>query len=117
MLKNKLPQELCIDLLPRSICNVAVAAVIVDSNGRVSSWAWNHCGEDGLGECAERAAVKRCNPRRLAGSDIYIAGWWHHSKNWVAAIPCSRCMAVLKKRGIRRIYHTRKDGSWAAIVM
>lgn len=111
MKKDKIPTELAIDLSGRSACNVQVAAVIVDTDGRIVSWGWNHEGS-GLGECAEAFAIKRANRKRLVGASIYVFGRWAKSGNWVTAIPCSRCMALIHKHDLHNIWHSGKDGQW-----
>ena len=115
MRKDKLPQELVIDLIPRSICNVQVAAVIVDRDDRILGWGWNNDGGySSYGMCAERAAIKRANPKRLKGATIYVGGWRNTSKNFVHAFPCEKCMSMIKKKGISRVIHTTKEaGKWA----
>lgn len=99
----------------RSTRNVTVGVVIVDPQDRVISVGWNHEGPQGMGECAEAFAIKRANRKRLVGASIYVFGQWRHSSNWVTAIPCSRCMALIRKHGLRCIYHSTKDGKWARL--
>ena len=117
MKKDKLPQDLAIDLSGRSSCNVSVAAVIMDKDDRVVSWHWNNSGPDGNGMCAERGAIKRANPKRLPGSTIYVFGRWAHSGNQVTAIPCSECMALIRKHDLHYIWHSTKDGKWARLIV
>ena len=113
MKKDKIPTELAIDLSGRSTCNVRVGCVIVDTEGRVVAWGWNHEGSDGLGECAEAFAIKRANRKRLVGASIYVFGQWGHSGNWVNAIPCMNCMALIRKYDLHYVYHSTKEGKWA----
>jgi len=115
MRKDKLPEQLAIDLLPRSICNVRAAAVIVDKKGRIVSYGWNRShltGSDVGGICAEREAIRRSNRRRLRGATIYVAGQWRDSGNYVEARPCAICHALLVKHGIRKVRFTTKEGMW-----
>jgi len=88
-----------------------VAAVIVDTRGRIMSWGWNGQGSDGLGLCAERMAIKRANKDRLFGSVVFVAGKWRKSGKFVSAKPCEKCQRVLTNRGM--IYMDRDEqGRW-----
>jgi len=110
--KDKLPQQLAIDIMHRSVCNVMVGAVIYDYSGRLIGWGHNNSGPDGNGICAEKMAIRRANRSRLRGATIYIAGAWKCSGNYVVAKPCGSCYALLKKHGVSKVCNIRKDGTW-----
>lgn len=93
------PRQLALDILPRSICAVGVAAVIYDKFGIVG-WGWNSMGADGMGEHAEIAAIRRCNRNRLDGSSIVVVGRRKRNQKWVVAFPCAQCQSRLIKVGI-----------------
>lgn len=113
MIKPSDPKQLALDLIPRSICSVQVAAVIRDANGRFVSWAWNSVGS-GLGEHAEAAAIRRANRKRLVGATIYVAAQRQRNAKPLNSYPCERCMSLLKKVGIVRWEYTLGGGMWGA---
>lgn len=110
MIKPRDPRELAIDLLPRSICSVQVAAVIADSYG-IFSWGWNSMGADGLGEHAEAAAIRRANKKRLEGATIYIASRRKRNQKVVLAMPCPACWPLCNKWSLE-IWFRNSDGIW-----
>ena len=110
MIKPNDPRDLVMNLLPRSLCQVQVAAVIVDSSGRIIGWGWNHSGPDGLGLCAERHAIKRSNGNRLAGGIVFVAGQWKKTGKLVNAIPCVKCQKALMNRKVMWMYRDDKGG-------
>ena len=95
------PWSLAWKLIGRSRCRVKMAAVVTDNQGRVISWGWNHAGPDGNGLCAERHALRRANPKRLAGAIIYIRGW--NGCNESASRPCQSCHAALQKVAMKTV--------------
>ena len=109
MRKHGDPWELAARLFQRSQCRVKMAAVVTDKRGRLISWGWNHAGPDGNGLCAERHALGRANPKRLAGASIYIRG--SNRRNEATSKPCNRCYAALQKAAIDIIVfrNTRKE--------
>ena len=111
MIKPADPRKLVIDLLPRSICLVKVAAVIADRKGRILSWGWNSVGATGLGEHAEAAAIRRANRKRLEGATIYVAGEWRDRGKVVTAKPCWNCQRYVDCYGLDVVYRDR-DGKW-----
>lgn len=110
--KGKDPKEIVLSLLKRSDCAVQVAAVLSDPNG-VYAWGWNHMGQDGLGECAEQAAFRRANYKRIKKSVIWIAGRRKKSKNPVCSKPCALCWQLVKNCAY--IMYMKKDGSWETL--
>lgn len=109
MFKPSDPRDLVIDLIPRSICQIRVAAVIADKWG-ISSWGWNGVSS-GYGEHAEAAAIRRSNRKRLKGSTIYVAGEWRDRERAVKSKPCEACQALIDKWGLKVVYRD-KDGVW-----
>ena len=110
MFKPNDTSQLVIDLIPRSICAVQVAAAICDRHGIVS-WGWNSVG-DGFGEHAEMAAIRRANRRRLPGSTIYVASTRLRNGKSVTARPCNECAALLSANGIYRVVWRDPSDSW-----
>ena len=94
------------DLWARSRCRVKVAAVLTDRKGRAFAWGWNHAGADGRGQCAERHAIARANPARLAGATIYIRGF--NCVNESVSRPCPACTEALARAGVARAVY--RDG-------
>ena len=84
------PWKLSLALMKRSACRVQVGAVVTDREGRVFAWGWNHAGADGLGLCAERHALGRANPKRLAGAAIHIRGFNGRTKHNPSRARCAR---------------------------
>ena len=109
MIKPSDPRQLAIDLLPRSVCAVRVAAVIADPKGRIVSWGWNSSGRDGLGEHAEMAALRRANRRRLRGASIFVASVRGKP---ITSRPCHICHYRLVDAGLREIRYMDRDGLW-----
>lgn len=108
MIKPSDPRQLALDLIPRSICAVKVAAVIADRQG-IFSWGWNNSG-DGFGEHAEAAAIRRANKKRLEGSTIYIAGLRDRNSKPVNSKPCPACERLVKKWGLIVVYRDSYGG-------
>ena len=110
-------RELASDLCSRSPCNVKMAAVITDRNGRVVSWGWNGTGSDGLGLHAEEHAIQRANRRRLWGAVITVAG--QRRGKAITSKPCAeRCHRRIARAGIARIeYFNAGNGQWAQETM
>lgn len=104
------PRELAIDLLPRSICTVQVAAVVADDHG-IFGWGWNNVGS-GLGEHAESAAIRRSSRKRLEYASIYIASRRLRNQKLIYSRPCGDCEKAIKKVGIRYIYFMDNFGEW-----
>lgn len=110
MIKPSDPRKLAVDLLPRSICSVQVAAVIADDSG-IFSWGWNSVGS-GLGEHAEAAALRRANRSRLRYSTIYVASQRHRNSKTVLSKPCDDCMKRLIAAGLYLCYYRMANGRW-----
>jgi hypothetical protein len=106
---NKIPEDLAIDLLERSICAVKVAAVLCDAHG-IFAWGWNHVGY-GYGMHAEMAAISRSNYSRLAYASIYVAALRTRTNSIVTARPCEECMPRIRKYRMR-VWWRDKDGVW-----
>lgn len=112
MFKPNDPRQLVIDLLPRSICSVQVAAVIADSHG-ILSWGWNNVGE-GYGQHAENHAIWRANKRRLAGAaTIYVASrrMRGFGPKAINSRPCEECMKLIGKYDLDVVFRAA-DGEW-----
>lgn len=112
MKTNRDPRELTIDLLPRSVCSVRVAAVIADRHG-IFSWGWNSVGA-GFGEHAEAAAIRRANKKRLAGATIFVASVRARNEKAVGSRPCEDCQALIDKHGLTAIYRNKHWG-WVMV--
>lgn len=104
MHKPNSPEQLALDLLPRSRLKVQVAAVIVDKSGRFISWGWNHGYEH-----AEIHAIRRANPKRLPGSIMYVAGRRAKSGNPVFSRPCGHCHALIASYGINVTFRDKQN--------
>ena len=111
MIKPSDPRVLAVDLLPRSICSVQVAAVISDGAG-IFSWGWNSVG-DGWGIHAEAHAIRRANKRRLRGSTIYVASQRMRNEKTIRSKPCDDCQALIDKWGLSVLYRDPND-TWIA---
>ena len=111
MRKPSDPKDLVLDLIPRSVCSVQMAAVICDAAGAILGWGWNHSGPDGYGMCAERYALMRCNQSRLWSGTIYVAGKWAEKGTLVHAKPCEKCEAVIRKFEMEVVFRNKK-GKW-----
>ena len=110
MIKPSDPRKLAVDLLPRSICSVQVAAVIADDSG-IFSWGWNSVGS-GLGEHAEAAAIRRANKDRLETATIYVAAQRNRNGKIVLSKPCEDCAKRLRAAGIYLVYYRLASGRW-----
>ena len=97
------PWKLSLALIKRSPCRVQVAAVVTDREGRVFAWGWNHAGADGLGLCAERHALGRANPKRLAGAAIHIRGF--NRRHETQSKPCPLCQKALSSAGVEVVHY------------
>ena len=100
-LGNTEPWTLAGKLRWRSRCRVKVGAVLVDRNGRIFAWGWNHAG-NGDGMCAERHALQRANPIRVTGASIYVRGW--NGRRDTVSMPCSVCGNALARAGIAYVH-------------
>ncbi len=109
MVKPSDPRQLAIDLLPRSICSVQVAAVLAHKDG-VYSWGWNSVGS-GLGEHAEAAAIRRSKRGRIYAMTIYVASQRRRNGKTVNSKPCADCQKLLTKYMIDA-YYRDADGEW-----
>ncbi|MBI3019913.1 MAG: hypothetical protein HYY60_01130 [Parcubacteria group bacterium] len=126
---RKTARALALDLLDRSPCRVQIAAVLVDANGRIFAWGWNHKADGGAGKHAEAHAIERANKRRLRGATIVVAGRRKKNGNILCARPCeaiqptqhtahtSPCMKLLEKHGIEMVEHTTASGAWATLTV
>ena len=103
------PRDLAVDLIPRSICRIMVAAVIADKWG-IHSWGHNHVGFDGLGQHGEAEAIRRANKSRLKGSTIYVAAIRQRNGKIVPAKPCPECARLISKWSLQVCYRDR--GGW-----
>lgn len=110
MIKPDDPRKLAVDLLPRSICSVQVAAVIADKGG-IFSWGWNSVGS-GFGEHAEAAAIRRANKKRLHGSMIYVASIRARNDKPVMSMPCPDCAQRIQAAGISTVFYRDGNGDW-----
>lgn len=113
MLKPRDPRDLVIDLIPRSICAVQVAAVIADNHG-IHSWGWNSVGS-GFGEHAEAAAIRRSNRDRLEGSILYVASRRKHNGKYIFSMPCDRCCSLIAKYGFKDIIYMVNRYEWKTL--
>lgn len=109
MIKPNDPRVLAVDLLPRSICAVQVAAVLADGHG-IFSWGWNSMGT-GYGEHAEAAAVRRANKRRLEGATIYVASVRNRNQKVIPSKPCPDCQRLIDKWGLKVVWRDG-NGDW-----
>ena len=101
------PWRVAEKLMERSRCRVKMAAVLIDRRGAVFAWGWNSAGPDGLGLCAERHALGRANPGRLAGAAIAVRG--RHARTESASTPCPVCLKALAKAGVAAVIHRGPD--------
>jgi pyrimidine deaminase RibD-like protein len=109
MIKPRDPRELAIDLLPRSICSVRVAAVLADGYG-IFCWGWNNPGE-GFGQHAEAHAIMRANKRRLRWATIYVASERARNDKAIMSKPCVECQKLVSKWDLEVVYRNGK-GEW-----
>lgn len=110
MFKPSDPRELAIDLLPRSICSVQVAAVIADKHG-IFAWGWNSAGS-GFGEHAEAAAIRRANRDRLVGATLYVASRRSRNKRSVLSMPCDACNRRVVNAHIGTVWYRDQHEKW-----
>lgn len=108
MIKPNDPRALVIDLLPRSICSVQVAAVICDSSRRILSWGWNSVGS-GLGIHAEAHAIQRANKDRLWFGTIYVASLRRGKP--ILSKPCDKCQELIANWEMDVVYRD-SSGHW-----
>ena len=108
------PRQLAIDLLPRSVCSVKVASVIVDKFYYIVSYGWNHSGPTGMGQHAECHAILRANRNRLGLGTIYVAGQYLRG-TLVNAKPCKECQKLIDKYYMSVVYRD-KLGVWKSYV-
>ena len=109
MIKPRDPRELVVDLLPRSICSVQVAAVLADRYG-IFSWGWNSVGK-GEGEHAEAAVIRRANKRRLNGSTLYVASQRRRNEKTIMSAPCVACHELITNWDMKITYRDQ-NGDW-----
>ena len=108
---RRMPRELALDLYKRSHCSVQVAAVLSDRRG-IFAWGWNCTGRV-RGIHAEEQALKRANPKRVAGSTLIIVGRRRKSGAFVYARPCEQmCMLLVRKRKIACVEFLTPCGDW-----
>lgn len=110
MFKPNSPRDLAVDLLPRSICSVQVAAVIAD-NHSIFGWGWNSAGS-GFGEHAEAAAIRRSSRKRMKGASIYVAAIRMRNGKPVLAKPCEDCAIRIIGAGVKHVWYRNADGLW-----
>lgn len=106
MIKPSDPRELAIDLLPRSICAVRVAAVVCDAGGNIISWGWNSVG-NGLGMHAEAHAIRRSNKDRLWYGTIYVAS--QRRGKSIMSRPCETCQRQIDKWKLATVYRDGRE--------
>ena len=94
--KDTSPGELLLKLLDRSECSVQVAACLADKHG-IFAWGWNSMGPDGMGEHAERACMKKANPKRVPNATMYVMARRKKSGSYICAKPCPDCWPVVKQ--------------------
>lgn len=108
---NRTPQQLVLDLLPRSICSVQVAAVLADKRG-IFGWGWNSMGPTGYGEHAEVHCLKRSNRDRAKGAELFVASIRGRNGKFVMSKPCEKCQGWIEAYGVRRVWWRSGDGLW-----
>lgn len=113
MIKPSDPRQLAVDLLPRSICSVQVAAVLADSHG-IFAWGWNSVGS-GFGEHAEAAAIRRASKRRLQGATIYVASRRNRNGKAINSMPCPNCDERIQASKINRAVYRVGNKAWTVI--
>jgi pyrimidine deaminase RibD-like protein len=105
--KHNDPRQLAIALLSRSICSIAVSAVLADSYG-VHAWGWNSSGLTGYGEHAEAHCLRRANRSRLSGSTMYITSRRARNGKMLNSRPCMECQKLI--RCVGSIVYLDKSG-------
>lgn len=121
---NQSARELALLLCgrPRNGLHVYVSAVISDRYG-IFAWQINHKSPPSSVRLpsekerwtvhAEEGALLRGNPKRMKGATLTVAGIRVKNGHWVFARPCvDVCLPLAKKRGIKKIEYTTKDGNW-----
>ena len=104
------PRDLAVDLLPRSICSVQVAAVLTDKHG-IYSWGWNNVGTC-YGMHAEIHCLLRANRKRLPGSTLYVASQRQRNLKPVTSKPCLECAAAIRWAKIGKVLWRAGDERW-----
>ena len=108
---RRVPRELAVDLLDRSTFKIQHAAVLSDKRGPFA-WGWNHPISD-FTEHAEKHAMERANPKRVAGSCLTVAGRKKNNGNWVYSKPCAKkCLPLAAHFGVRWLEFINKQGEW-----
>lgn len=107
MNKNLDPKELAEVISTRSPCNIKVGAVIYDDHG-IFSWGWNHAGRSGLGECAERHAIKRANRKRLENAIIVIVSIRRGKQ--ITSLPCMKCAMAIRRAKMKYVLAQSPSG-------
>jgi deoxycytidylate deaminase len=92
----------------RSTCRVQVGAVLSDCRG-VFAWGWNNAGPDGLGECAERMALRRANRARLAGARLTIVALRRSRE--ITSQPCRCCHRAILAAGVPHVSYQDVGGT------
>ena len=105
---SRSPRELAIDLLPRSICKVQVAAVLADNHG-IFAWGWNSIG-NGSGQHAETHAISRASRERLKGATIYIASQRRWNKKPITSKPCPDCWGHIESAWLKKMVWREAGG-------
>lgn len=107
MRKDKSLIDLVRMIAKRSTCNIQVGAIIFDRKG-IFAWGWNSAGPTGMGLCAERHAIKRCNLDRINNSYILVLSL--RKNRIITSRPCKKCQSVIDKFGLVVIYY--ENGLW-----
>lgn len=105
------PEQLCMDLLSRSVCAVQVAAVAYDDHG-IFGWGWNSMGSSGLGEHAEAACIRRSNRDRLVGANMCVVSRRRKSGRLINSMPCDRCQRGIVWAEIVNVWYCVGGGIW-----
>jgi len=113
IVRGREPEELTVDLLSRSTCNVQVAAVLADKEG-IFSWGWNGVG-GGYGMHAEVHCLLRANRKRMAGATLYVASQRNRNSKPITSKPCWECEAMIRWAKIGKCYWRAGDGRWIAL--
>ena len=59
---------------------------------------------------AEQCALNRCGLEETQGASLYIARISKSRKEGGMAKPCSMCMELIRRAGIKKIYYTTDEG-------
>lgn len=108
-LKAQDPRDVVVALLNRSICQVQVAAVLVDTYG-IYAWAWNDMGPTGLGMHAEARCISRANRKRFPESTLYVAARRRRNHKIITSRPCLSCQPLLGSIG--KVVYRDAEGMW-----